>query len=272
MRINLKGLFDRATSPKAFATYALFGVGATITMAILNTRKQCEHEYEKKSQGENLEKESTPEETAEEIRTVVRNYIPTIVTAIATVYCINKAETKWIDYTGVINSVATNTQNRLRTLRSTAPALAAAEVLKDFSHKKPEEGLQWFSVCGTADHIVYFQSTMADVIFAEYALNQRFSEGYGSVSVYDFFELLDILDQCREEYDKLGWTYEKMIEDWGGEVQWIHFKHSWIFDEEIGEKIVSVDYIDPPSFSDYCVSYSDPFFGGSMPLYNHPRE
>ena len=53
MRINLRGLFDKVTSPKAFTTYALIGVGVTITMAILNTRKQCEYEYEKKSQEEN---------------------------------------------------------------------------------------------------------------------------------------------------------------------------------------------------------------------------
>lgn len=266
MRINLRGLFDKVTSPKAFTSYALIGVGVTITMAILNTRKQCEYEYEKKSQ------EEKSENTVEEIKTTINNYAPTIISAVATTYCINKAEAKWIDYTGVISSAYNASATKLGQLRAAIPALAAKEALTGFNHEKPEEGKCWFCTYGTADHIVYFQSTMADVIFAEYALNQRFSEGYGTVSVYDFFELLDILDQCHKDYDKLGWTYEWMLDNYEGRVQWVHFRHEWMFDEQLGETVVVIDYIDAPTFYDFSVAYVEPFFGSPTPLYNHPRE
>ena len=271
MRINLRGLFDKVTSPKAFTTYALVGVGVTITMAILNTRKQCEYEYEKKSQEENSEKEST----VEEIKNTINNYAPTIISAVATTYCINKAETKWIDCTGVINSAYNASATKLGQLRAAIPALAAKEALAGFSGEPPKEGLQWFCVHGAADHIVRFQSTMADVIYAEYCLNKRFT-AHAMASVYDFFELLDILDQCRSDYDKLGWDVDRMIEDYSDdqyrECLWIEFYHRWFVDEKTGETIMSIDYVTPPDYDPECGTYTFPFEWNEIHAYNYPRE
>lgn len=269
MRINLRGLFDKVASPKAFTSYALIGVGVTIAMAILNTRKQCEYENEKKSQ------EEKSENVVEEIKTTVNNYAPTIISAVATTYCINKAETKWIDYTGVINSAYNASATKLGQLRAAIPALAAKEALAGFSGEPPKEGLQWFCVHGAADHIVRFQSTMADVIYAEYCLNKRFT-AHAMASVYDFFELLDILDQCRDDYDKLGWEVDRLIDDYQDdtyrECLWVEFIHRWHVDENTGEKIMSIDYVYPPAYDPEGRSYALPFEWNEIQAYNYPRE
>ena len=46
--IKLGSIISAATSPKAYSTYAAIGVGVTVVLAILNTRKQCKIENEKK--------------------------------------------------------------------------------------------------------------------------------------------------------------------------------------------------------------------------------
>ena len=135
--------------------------------------------------------------------------------------------------------------------------------------------MQCTSVHGAADHIVRFQSTMADVIYAEYCLNKRFT-AHAMASVYDFFELLDILDQCRSDYDKLGWDVDRMIEDYSDdqyrECLWIEFYHRWFVDEKTGETIMSIDYVTPPDYDPECGTYTFPFEWNEIHAYNYPRE
>ena len=56
--IKLESIINAATSPKAYSTYAAIGVGVTVVLAILNTRKQCKIENEQKSQEGYSEKEA----------------------------------------------------------------------------------------------------------------------------------------------------------------------------------------------------------------------
>lgn len=265
MRINLRGLFNKVTSPKAFTTYALIGVGVTITMAILNTRKQCKYEYDKKSQEENSEN------VVEEIKTTVNNYAPTIISAVATVYCINKAETKWIDYNGMLSAGIMTAQNKMEKLRASVPGLAAAELIHGFGGQKAEEGKRWFCVKGYAgEPDVYFQSTIADVIYAEYCLNRNFHMR-GSASVREFYAFLDILDQCPMKYEYLGWDYSYMENECNPEFIWIDFKHEYAVDPESGEEITEIRYTWSPIYSQDNMPYSNPW--EYMPhSYNSPHE
>lgn len=267
MRINLRGLFNKVTSPKAFTTYALIGVGVTITMAILNTRKQCEYEYEKKSQEENSEKEST----VEEIKNTINNYAPTIISAVATTYCINKAEAKWIDYSGMLSTGMVAAQNKMEKLRASVPGLAAAELIHGFGGQRAEEGKQWFCVKGYAgEPDVYFQSTIADVIYAEYCLNRNFNMR-GSASVREFYAFLDILDQCPLKYEYLGWDYGYLVEECNPEFIWIDFDHNHVIDPESGEEITEIRYFWSPIYNPSNEPYSNPW--EYMPhSYNSPHE
>ena len=50
MKLNLNELMHKATSPKAYSTYAVIGVIATTVITAICTRKQCKIEAEKKAQ------------------------------------------------------------------------------------------------------------------------------------------------------------------------------------------------------------------------------
>ena len=271
MREKIKFVFDRVTSPKAFTTYAIIGVGVTVVMAILDTRKQCKYENEKKSQEIDSGEQMTREELKEEVQTTVKNYVPTVASALATIYCINKAESKWIDYNSMLSAGMVATQDKLNRFRSAAPGIAAAEVIHGFSHQKAEEGKQWFCVEGFGiEPDVYFQSTEADVIYAEYCLNRNF-QCRGSASVREFFAFLDLLDQCTTEHEKLGWDVGTMLEDWGLEFPWIDFDHYHITDPETNEEVTKIVYIWEPRFSEDGMPFSNPW--EYLPAaHNYPHE
>lgn len=271
MNEKIKFVFDRITSPKAFTTYAVIGVGVTVVMAILDTRKQCKYENEKKTQRENSDEPMTREEVKEEVQTTIKNYAPTAVSTLATIFCINKAESKWIDYNGMLSAGMTATQDKLNRFRSAAPGLVAAELVSGFGHQKAEEGKQWFCIKGFGtEPDVYFQSTIGDVIYAEYCLNRNF-QYRGSASVREFFAFLDILDQCTMKHEMLGWDVGTMIEDWGLEFPWIDFEHYHTTDPETGEEITVIDYIWNPYFSADDTPFSNPW--EYMPAsYNYPHE
>ena len=133
--IKLESIINAATSPKAYSTYAAIGVGVTVVLAILNTRKQCKIENEQKSQEGYSEKELTREDVKEEVKTTIKTYAPTIASTLATVYCINKAEGGWVNYSGVLTSALTTTERRIDQLRKSAPGLIAANVWRTIESK-----------------------------------------------------------------------------------------------------------------------------------------
>lgn len=272
MNNKLGCIITKLTSPKAYSTYAAIGVGVTVVLAILNTRKQCQIENEKKAQGSNSEEQMTREEVKEEVKTAIKNYAPTMISAIGTVYCINKAESKWIDYNGMLSAGIFATQNKLDKLRATVPGLAASEIIRSFSHQKADEGKQWFCIKGfDTEPDIFFQSTIADVIYAEYCLN-RFFLNNGSASVFTFFEFLDILDKCPAKYSYLGWDYDYFASEYDSpQFIWLDFVHSHAIDLESGEDITEISYRWNPIYNPSDEPYSDPW--NYIPCcYNSPHE
>lgn len=248
MKLNLTDILQKANSPKAYSTYAVIGVLATTALAIICTRKRDE-EKTQTDISENQNEEMTREEAIEEIKEIVKDYAPVIASAAVTIFCIKKAESKWIAYNGLINAGYIATRDKLARYRLLAPAAAGAEIIKGFGDRgAPEEGVEWFCLYGFDDGPnVYFQSTKADVIEAEYSLNRNFVLR-GSASAREFYAFLGILDQFPEEYgDYVGWLGDDMAE--GGLDPWIDFEHGHV-DTEDGIRIYTVGYLWGPESTD----------------------
>lgn len=283
------------TSPKAFSTYATIGVLATTVLAIVMTRKDCKNRFEKNPRGTIFEKEFNKEEVIGEIKESAKTYAPVMISAAATIFCIHKADQKWMDYNGLINASYVAARDKMARYRALAAPAVGAEVIKGLNGRKSEPGVEWFCIkdcpvnsLGVSDSYfrdhspddinvavkcvgdtkdIYFQSTKADVIEAEYHLNRNFALR-GSASMREFFAFLGILDQFPEGFeDYLGWDVGIMIEDWGIE-PWIDFEHWHTVDESTGEVINVIAYTWEPCFTETRDSLAWGY--GSIPDYYEP--
>ena len=274
---KLDYISKKLTSPSAYSAYAVVGVVATMALTIVATRKECKKEFEKNSQGDIFEKEITREEAIQEVKETLINYGPAIASAITTIFCIRKSNQKWMAYNNLINASYIAARDKMARYRALAAPAVGAEVIQGLHGRRSDEGVEWFCIkdcpvdpafvpdayfdnikmdslntCvryngGTAD--IYFQSTKADVIEAEYHLNRNF-QLRGSASMREFFAFLGILDKFPEAFeDYLGWDAGIMIEDWGIE-PWIDFDHWHTTDESTGEVINVINYTWEPCFTE----------------------
>ena len=270
---KLNYILKKLDTPRAYSAYATIGVVVTTALAIVCTRKQCKYE---KNLGEDI-----PENKSERhqiVKDTVKNYCPVIVSAVATIGCIRKADTKWADYTKLINHAYIASRDKMARYRMLAAPAVAAEVVQGLDGKKSEPGVEWFClkdvpIIGdiTSDGIIidtnikcdghtgvrsagytkdiYFQSTKADVIEAEYHLNRNF-QLRGSASVREFFAFLGILDQFPHEFgDAIGWDCGVMMDDWGIE-PWIDFEHWHTTDQSTNEVINVIAFTWEPHFNE----------------------
>lgn len=238
-------IFKKFDTPKAYSAYAAIGVLITTGLAISCTRKQCEYESEKIPEEINLENKSMRKDI---IKDTLMNYAPVALSAATTVWCIHKSNQKWIAYNTLINNAFISARDKMARYRMLAAPAVAAEVAQGLNHEKSEPGVEWFCVKDIPDHgDIYFQSTAADVIEAEYHLNRNFTLR-GSASVREFFAFLGIVDMFPEEFgDAYGYDVSIMMEEWGIE-PWIDFEHWHTTDESTGEKINVIQFTWEPQF------------------------
>ena len=232
---------NTAFSPKAFSAYAAIGVGVTVVMAILNTRKQCKMEYEKKAQEGYSEKELTREDVKEEIKETFNNYKPTIASALATVFCINKAENGWVDYGAFANAAYLASERRVAQLRNAAPGLVAAAVVEGVSKKPLDEKKMWFCIPAIGEFPdLYFQATEAQMWYSLYHLNRNY-QIRGSASLKEFLSFLDVMDQfddpatkrrIEKEGDYFGWDMGIQLDECPEIAPWIQFNYKTVRSDE----------------------------------------
>ena len=264
-KIDFKAQAAKLNTPTAYSAYATVGVLVTTVLAVVCTRK---HYKQKNPQVDILENEPTREEVIQEVKDTVKTFAPVIISAATTIFCIRKSNQKWIMYNQLINNAYISARDKMARYRALAPAVVGAEVVQGFKSlpPQPSSNIEWFCIHDFPDNLcdkigtvysygfqpigtkcIYFQSTLADVIEAEYHLNRNFALR-GSASVREFFAFLGILDQFPEEYgDCYGWDVQVMIEDWGIE-PWIDFCHSHTIDEDTGQIINIIDYTWEPHF------------------------
>lgn len=261
MKGKLGLIFDKVTSPQAYSMYAAIGVGVTVVLAILNTRKQCQIEYEKKSQEGYLEKEITREDVKEEVKQVAKTYAPTVASAIATIACINKAENKFLDCladaevaAGLCNSAYLASQKRLAQLKSVVPGALMVKA-HDYIREKPDaKDLKWFCIQAIGDFPdLYFQATESDMWRAQLKLNRNYHIR-GSASLREFLAFLEVLDQfdsqikekLDEDGDEFGWDIDVLFELCPEVTPWIDFNFKQ--DENGIIYVIPDDWLNPPMY------------------------
>ena len=260
MKFNLHDILAKLNSPKAYSAYAMVGVLATTSMAILNTRVHCR----KNPPDKISEKELTREEAIEEVKDALITYIPTMICAGLTIGCIHKADMKWADYNSVINAAYIASRDKMARYRMLAPAAVGTELIQGLNGQKSEPDVEWYCIKDfpvnfgneyddfdrpifeTKD--IYFQSTKADVIEAEYHLNRNFMLRQ-MASTREFFAFLGITDMHPEVFgDTLGWDVYTFLDD--GMEPWIDFEHWHTIDESTGEVINMISFTWEPWFSE----------------------
>ena len=268
----MKGLLGKAInvafSPKAFSTYAAIGVGVTTVLAILNTSKQCKMDYEKKAQKDILEIEYTKEDVKEEVKETINNYTPTIVSALATIFCINKAENGYVDYSGMLASTLTTTERRVDQLRKSAPGLVAATVWRTIDSKNLEGELKCFCIpaIGNFPDLI-FSATDADVYRAMLEVNRTYAIRYTAslkdflcyLGILDQFDDPDIIDLVKHEGDHYGWDMSLQMDDCPEIAPWIDFNLQTV--EMDGRRVTTITpdiWTSPPKYSKDRLSHKYP--------------
>ena len=259
MKLNLTGIYNKLTTPRAYSTYATIGVLVTTGLAIYCTKKQCESEKNTRTDiSENQDEvvkfepaEMTREEVIEEAKQVAKAYGPVIASAAATIFCIKKANSKWIEYNSLINAGYIAARDKMARYRALAPAAVGAEVIKNFGDRgEAEEGVEWYCLKKFADDVpdVYFKSTPLDVVEAILRLNHNFIARDGA-SVREFYALLGILDQFPANYDDtMGWNPYKIMDSYDV-APWIDI-FRWSVTTEDNVKITILSFETEPALSE----------------------
>lgn len=245
-------IFEVATSPTSYSIYAGVGIVATTVLAIGITKRFCDRYYERVLEKEEFESE--PEKP--KLKETIKTFAPVLAAAGATLFFMSKTNSAWMDYNSLINGAYVLSQHRLQSFQSMFPTVAGAILLQGLGNKKAEEGLNWYCVKGEGNiPDIYFQSTEADILYAELHTNRNFALR-GTSSVGEFFAFLnipeeDLIAACPtylEEKDRLGWDATTMFE--GGIIPWIDFLHDHIEATEESPWIGQIRFTWPPEYTE----------------------
>lgn len=228
------------------------GVGVVLTsvMAVKATPKAMTLlEAAKEEKGNELTK-------VEIIKTAGPAYIPAILVGVSTIACIFGANTlnkrqqaALMSAYALLDSSYKDYREKVKELYGEAGAEEIEEELARDTYEKTdisaedEKELFYDSYSRR-----YFNSTMENVIKAEYEINRLLSLN-GGAYLNEFYEMLDIPRVGFGDY--LGWSYYEMYERcW---VKWLDFKHQkTVMDDGLECYILSFS-VDPiAGFLDFC--------------------
>jgi len=180
-------------------------------------------ENAKEEKGEKLTKWET-------VKTAGPVYIPSIVTGAATVACIFGADVLNKRQQAALVSAYALLDQSYRNYKTKVDELygeeAGEKVRESIAKDKYEEddispeigeGKQLFYDFYSGR---YFESTMADVIWAEYEVNRALAT-YGGVGLNEFYNFLELEEL--PEYNEIGWSAGQMDEMYWH--PWIEFEH-----------------------------------------------
>lgn len=226
--MNFKSNFSKvcktATSANAFTLYSVVGLAATVFFTVKATKKYCETEKVKRPT----------------VKDVALTYAPVAASTVVTVCCIKKANSKARDAINLINNAYHMSENKFNRYKDIATGAIVSEVCKGVEDCPPkDEDKEWFFDEYSQR---YFESTEANVAWAEYDINRNF-QLRGGVSLNEFYAFLgldpiDIGDTC-------GWIVEDFWE--GGLIPWIDFSHRKVTDDE-GRECTIIGFTWDPEF------------------------
>lgn len=223
------------------------GVVATSVLAVKATPKAMRLlDKAKEEKGEDLTKMET-------VKVAGPAYIPAAVTGVATVVCIfganilNKKQQASLAsaYALLDNSYKEYKKKVTELYGEEANTRVKEELAKDkYKTTEVSEGKKLFY-----DEFSerYFESTLADVLRAEYDLNRALSE-YAGVYLNEFYQMLDIPEM--DYGDHLGWSAAEVYDMcWQS---WVDFQHSKVVMEDGLECTIITMLVEPTfGFEDY---------------------
>ena len=225
------------------------GVVATSVMAVRATPKALQLlEEAEQRKGEELTK-------LESVRIAGPIYIPSILVGASTIACIfganmlnQRKQAALMSAYALLDSSYKEYKNKVEELYGDgADREVRTEIAKDKLNEadisiEPDKQLFYDEFSGR-----YFESTLADVLRAEYELNRYLSE-WGGAYLNDLYELLDI--PTTDYGDHLGWSACGMYEMYWS--QWLDFEHQKIvLDDGLECTIISFLQEPIPGFEDY---------------------
>ena len=225
------------------------GVVVTSVMAVRATPKALRLlEEAKQEKGEELTK-------FESVRIAGPAYIPSILVGVSTIACIFGANMLNKRQQAALMSAYALLNNSYKEYKNTVEELygedANARIQEEIANAKYENS----DVELSADKQLffdefsgrYFESTMADVLRAEYAVNKQIAE-WGSAYLNDFYELAGV--PTTDYGDHLGWSACGLYEMYWN--QWLDFGHDkFVLDDGLECTIITFFQEPIPGFEDY---------------------
>lgn len=219
----------------------VIATGVLVAMAAPKALKKVEEAEETK--GEELTK-------FEKVKAAAPVYIPAVVTGAATIVCIfgantlnKKHQASLMSAYALLDTTYREYQKKVVDIYGEeADTRIKTEIAKDHYEELPVQSDKqlFFDFLSMR----YFESTMADVIKAEYEVNKMLAE-FHEVGVNDFYHFLDIPPAVFD--DELGWSIEAGAAWYG--YSWIDFKHENVIMED-GLECCIITTVHPPT-ADY---------------------
>lgn len=247
--LNVSKLFVKRNGSTILAVIGGVGVIATSIMAVRETSKALKLiEDSKEEKGEDLT-------VFETIKVAGPVYIPSILMGVSTIACIFGANALNKHKQAALMSAYALLDNSYKEYKSKTVELrgedfnscAREEIAKDRytgddNSDDNDKVLFYEEFSGR-----YFNSTMEDVLKAEYEINKRLSE-WGAAYLNDFYALLKI--PVTDYGDYLGWSRGGMYKmHW---TQWLSFKHEkFKLDDGLEGYILTFSHEPIPDFEEY---------------------
>lgn len=242
-------LFCRRNASTILTCVGGAGVVVTSVMAVRATPKALRLlEEAKQEKGEELTK-------FESVRIAGPAYIPSILVGVSTIACIFGANMLNKRQQAALMSAYALLNNSYKEYKNTVEELygedANARIQEEIANAKYENS----DVELSADKQLffdefsgrYFESTMADVLRAEYAVNKQIAE-WGSAYLNDFYELAGV--PTTDYGDHLGWSACGLYEMYWN--QWLDFGHDkFVLDDGLECTIITFFQEPIPGFEDY---------------------
>ena len=220
------------------------GVAATSVMAVKATPKALRLlEEAKKEKGEDLTK-------YEVIKVAGPSYIPAVIVGMSTIACIfganalnKRQQAALMSAYALLDSSYKDYKKKVNELYGeSADKHVKEEIAKDkYEDKKPKvsdnKRLFFDEYSGR-----YFESTMEDVLRAEYELNRMLSRDWG-VFLNEFYELLGI--ETTDYGDFLGWSSCELCDTYW--YTWVEFEHQKVVMDD-GLECYIITMLTEPTF------------------------
>lgn len=220
--LSKSAVLVKRNAPTILTVIGGIGVGATAIMAVKATPKATKLlEQAKKEKGEELTK-------FEVVKVAGPSYIPAAITGVATIACIFGANILNKKKQAAIMSAYALLDSSYKEYRNKVTKLFGEDADRRVKEEIAKDKYAENDIYVTDDKELfydsfserYFESTMAQVVQAEYNINRKISM-YGGAYLNEFYEELDIPPLDHGEH--LGWSSGSLMDTtW---IQWLDFHH-----------------------------------------------